>query len=145
VKAWTKRNLIFVIAQHRVPFVWPFTTLAGRLSAERDYGDLTCPVDFDARNTHTRGSHGPDDSGHVLLPECGGGARHWITVAKPAYGHSFESIEFGHVLDEGRIGEFGDDRPDALRFPFANGDCYRVLDQCGDDYHSIIQISINLP
>src|SRR5207247_2233448 len=83
-----KRNLIFVIAQHRVPFVWPFTTLAGRLSAERDYGDLACPVDFDARNTHTRGSHGPDDSGHVLLPECGGGARHWITVAKSAYAQS---------------------------------------------------------
>src|SRR5262249_39362131 len=74
--AWTKRNLIFVIAQHRVPFVWPFTILAGRLSAERDYGDLACAVEFNARNTHTRRSHGPDRSGHIFLPECGGRARH---------------------------------------------------------------------
>jgi hypothetical protein len=49
------------------------------------------------------------------------------------------------LLDERLVNEFGDDRPDVFRFPFPGGDRYRVLDQCGDNYHSIIQISINLP
>jgi hypothetical protein len=47
------------------------TTFAGRLSAERDYADLACPVDFNARNTHARRNHGADGSNQVLLPECG--------------------------------------------------------------------------
>src|SRR5262249_33849691 len=63
-------------ASNAVPFVG--LPIAAAFFRRRNYGDLASLVDFNARNTHTRRSHGPDRSGHVLLAECGWRACHGL-------------------------------------------------------------------
>src|SRR5437870_4469674 len=63
-------------ASNAVPFVCLFPAFTLRLSTERDYGDLTRLVDFNARDTHTCGDNSLDGSRHVLLPKCGRRADH---------------------------------------------------------------------
>jgi len=47
-----------------------------RLGPTRNDNDPAVLGDFNPRNIHTSGDRGPNGSGHVLLPECGGRASH---------------------------------------------------------------------
>src|SRR5262249_30013660 len=66
----------------------PFVLVPGLGGHGWNDNDPAIPGDFNPRDVHTGAADGLDRSGHVLLPECGGGARHWITVAKSAYAQS---------------------------------------------------------
>src|SRR5262249_26094951 len=68
----------------------PFVLVPGLGGHGWNDNDPAIPGDFNPRDVHTGAADGLDRSGHVLLPECGGGARHWITVAKSAYRPSVE-------------------------------------------------------
>src|SRR5262249_20518941 len=63
----------------------PFVLVPGLGGHGWNDNDPAIPGDFNPRDVHTGAADRLDRSGHVLLPECGGGARHWITVAKSAY------------------------------------------------------------
>src|SRR5262249_8080659 len=67
----------------------PFVLVPGLGGHGWNNNDPAIPGDFNPRDVHTGAADGLDRSGNVLLPECGGGARHWITVAKPAYRRAF--------------------------------------------------------
>ena len=66
----------------------PCFRLADHSCRGNDY-DFPRLVDFDPSDMHTGSRDGLDGSGHVLLPECGGGAGHAVsTTREPAYGRS---------------------------------------------------------
>src|SRR5262249_17832626 len=71
----------------------PFVLVPGFGGHGWNNNDPAIPGDFNPRDVPTGAADGLARSGHVLLPECGGGARHWITVAKSAYARSSQIVQ----------------------------------------------------
>jgi hypothetical protein len=69
-------RLILTMARAELLQLTVEVVLYRRLGPTRNNNDLAILSDFNPRNIHTSGDRGPNGSGHVLLPECGGSARH---------------------------------------------------------------------
>src|SRR5262249_7741490 len=69
-------RLILTMARTELLQLTVEVVLHRRLGPTRNDNDPAVLGDFNPRNIHTSGDRGPNGSGHVLLPECGGSARH---------------------------------------------------------------------